>query len=66
MSNHYDPDKGIEEQYEALSASTSLQLSQALNRIAKLEGALEAIAANTCCVTCREAGLVAQAALEAK
>ena len=40
MSNHYDPDIEEHKAYEALNASTALQLSKARATIERLEGAL--------------------------
>ena len=41
-------------------------LHEAADRIEQLEAALRSISNNTCCDNCREAALVARAALEGK
>ena len=41
-------------------------MDKAADRIEKLEAALQSIAANACCDSCREAALVARKALEGK
>jgi hypothetical protein len=56
-------DKADAELYVAAPAALTLA-ANLMERVVELEVALKSIAANTCCDGCREAALVAQAALK--
>jgi hypothetical protein len=51
---------------KAFRTETYELFNSAANRIEKLEAALQSIAANACCDSCRETALVAHRALEGK